>query len=41
MIESGVLERKMPFDEYVDVRFAERAQIQTAWKFEPGASVNE
>jgi NitT/TauT family transport system substrate-binding protein len=36
MIESGVLDRKIEFDEYVDVRFAERAKIQTAWKFEPG-----
>jgi NitT/TauT family transport system substrate-binding protein len=40
MIESGVLDRKIEFDEYVDVRFAERAQIETAWKFEPGAEVN-
>jgi len=39
MIESGVLEKKMPFAEYVDVQFAERAQIQTAWKFEPGAEL--
>jgi len=36
MIESGVLEKKIAFEEYVDTRFAERAQFQTAWKFEPG-----
>ena len=36
MIESGVLERKIEFEEYVDTRFAERAQLQTAWKFKPG-----
>ena len=39
MIESGVLERAIEFDEYVDVQFAERSQIQTAWKFEPGAEL--
>jgi NitT/TauT family transport system substrate-binding protein len=36
MIESGVLERKIEFEEYVDTSFAERALMQTAWKFEPG-----
>jgi len=36
MIESGVLERRIEFEEYVDTRFAERALMQTAWKFEPG-----
>lgn len=41
MIESGVLSRKMPFAEYVDVRFAEAAQHQTKWKFEPGDAVGE
>jgi NitT/TauT family transport system substrate-binding protein len=39
MIESGVLDHKMPFDDYVDIRFAERAENQTAWKFEPGSDV--
>ena len=37
MIETGVLDRKIAFEEYVDVRFAERASIQTAWKYEPGS----
>ena len=38
MIESGVLDKKIEFDEYVDVRFAERAEIQTAWDYEPWQS---
>jgi NitT/TauT family transport system substrate-binding protein len=41
MVQSGVLDHKMPFEEFVDVRFAERAQIQTAWKFEPGAELQK
>jgi NitT/TauT family transport system substrate-binding protein len=41
MIESGVLATKMQFEEYVDVQFAERAKIQTAWKFEPGAELKK
>jgi NitT/TauT family transport system substrate-binding protein len=36
MIETGVLDRKIEFDEYVDTRFAEGAQSQTAWPYEPG-----
>jgi NitT/TauT family transport system substrate-binding protein len=36
MRETGVLERNIEFDEYVDTRFAEGAKIQTAWKYEPG-----
>jgi NitT/TauT family transport system substrate-binding protein len=38
MLETGILERKIEFEEYVDVRFADRAAIQTAWKFGPGSS---
>ena len=37
MIETGVLDRKIPFEEYVDTRFAEGASTQTAWKYEPGS----
>lgn len=37
MIETGVLDRKIPFEEYVDVRFAEGASGQTAWKYEAGS----
>ena len=36
MIETGVLDRPIEFDEYTDNRFADRASIQTAWKYEPG-----
>jgi NitT/TauT family transport system substrate-binding protein len=36
MIESGVLDRKIEFDEYTDVQFAEHSTIKTAWQFEPG-----
>jgi|SRR5436190_5175909 len=39
MIETGVLDRRIEFDEYTDNRFADRASIQTAWKYEPGADV--
>lgn len=38
MIETGVLEEKIEFEEYTDTQFADRASIQTAWKYEPGAS---
>ena len=37
MIETGVLDRRIEFSEYVDTRFAEGARIQTAWKYEPGS----
>ena len=37
MIETGVLDRKIAFEEYVDPRFAEGALTQTAWKYEPGS----
>lgn len=40
MIDSGVLDRKIEFAEYTDVRFAEHSQIKTAWSFEPGADVS-
>jgi NitT/TauT family transport system substrate-binding protein len=36
MRETGVLERSIEFDQYVDTRFAEGAKIRTAWKYEPG-----
>lgn len=39
MLESGVLDRKIEFEEYVDVTFAERATFATAWSFEPGANL--
>ena len=36
MRETGVLDRPIGFEEYVDTRFAEGAQGQTEWKYEPG-----
>ena len=36
MIESGVLAKSIEFEEYVDTRFAETAQFQSAWSFEAG-----
>lgn len=41
MLETGVLGRKMPFEEFVDIRFAETAEFQTAWKFERGNDTAE
>ena len=35
MIESGVLDHKLPFEQIVDTRFAEGARTQASWKFEP------
>lgn len=36
MIETGVLNKKIPFDAYTDTRFSDHAAIETAWKYEPG-----
>jgi NitT/TauT family transport system substrate-binding protein len=36
MIETGVLDRKIEFSEYIDTRFAEHAQ-NTPWQYEPGS----
>lgn len=36
MRETGVLDRPIDFQEYVDTRFAEGAKGQTEWKYEPG-----
>ena len=41
MMETGVLDRKVAFEEYVDPRFAEGASSQTAWKYEPGSGKAE
>lgn len=35
MLEAGLLERRMAFEEYVDTRFAEGAASQRAWTFDP------
>jgi NitT/TauT family transport system substrate-binding protein len=37
MRETGVLDRSVEFDEYVDTRFAERARSLPAWSYEPGS----
>jgi NitT/TauT family transport system substrate-binding protein len=41
MRETGVLERDIAFEEYVDARFAEGAKTQTEWRYEPGDSKAE
>jgi NitT/TauT family transport system substrate-binding protein len=41
MIETGVLDRKIEFEEYIDIQFAERASIRTAWQYEPGSATAE
>lgn len=38
MIETGVLTKKIEFEEYVDLRFSDRATIKTAWIYEPGSA---
>jgi NitT/TauT family transport system substrate-binding protein len=37
MIQTGVLDRPIAFEEYIDARFAEGAAGRTAWKYEPGS----
>jgi NitT/TauT family transport system substrate-binding protein len=36
MIQTDVLDRRIEFEEYVDVQFAEGAKHQTEWRYEPG-----
>jgi NitT/TauT family transport system substrate-binding protein len=36
MRETGVLDRDIAFEEYIDPRFAEGAKTQTEWVYEPG-----
>lgn len=36
MRETGVLDRDIAFEEYIDPRFAEGAKHQTEWRYEPG-----
>ena len=38
MMETGVLDKYIPFEEYVDVRFAEGVRNPTPWKYEPGSA---
>jgi len=37
MIETGVLDKRIEFEEYTDIRFSGRASIQTAWAYEPSS----
>ncbi|HVT04879.1 MAG TPA: ABC transporter substrate-binding protein [Thermoanaerobaculia bacterium] len=37
MVESGVLDHQIPFEDYVDTQFAEGAKHETAWKYVPGS----
>jgi NitT/TauT family transport system substrate-binding protein len=39
MIETGVLNKKLEFSEYVDTRFSDNTGTQTAWKYEPGTAI--
>jgi NitT/TauT family transport system substrate-binding protein len=39
MMETGVLDRKIEFNEYVDTRFSDQASTQTSWKYEAGIAV--
>ncbi len=41
MRETGVLDRDIAFEEYVDVQFAEGAKHQTEWRYEPGDATAE
>jgi NitT/TauT family transport system substrate-binding protein len=37
MVETGVIEKDVAFEEYVDVRFAEGADDERAWDYVPGS----
>ncbi len=39
MIETGLLTDKIDFSDYTDVRFSEGAGNQTAWRYQPGATI--
>lgn len=41
MVETGVLEQPIAFEEFVDTTFAEGAHAQTAWRYEPGSAKAE
>jgi len=38
MVQTGVLDHPIPFEDFVDTRFAEGAAGMTPWKYEAGAS---
>jgi NitT/TauT family transport system substrate-binding protein len=39
MLETGLLNKKIPFSAYIDLQFADKATIETSWKYEPGDAV--
>jgi len=36
MMETGVLNKKLEFEDYTDTRFSDKAGIETPWRYEPG-----
>jgi NitT/TauT family transport system substrate-binding protein len=36
MMQTGVLDKKIEFEDYTDTRFSDKASTQTPWKYEPG-----
>jgi NitT/TauT family transport system substrate-binding protein len=36
MMETGVLNKKIEFEDYADTRFSDGAKSQTAWRYEAG-----
>jgi len=39
MIETGILKKKLDFNQYTDARFSDNASVQTAWKYQIGSGV--
>jgi NitT/TauT family transport system substrate-binding protein len=39
MIETGILKKKLDFNQYTDTRFSDNASVQTAWKYQIGSGV--
>jgi NitT/TauT family transport system substrate-binding protein len=39
MLETGVLDKRIEFKDYVDTRFSDGAASQTSWKYDPGIAI--
>jgi NitT/TauT family transport system substrate-binding protein len=39
MMETGILKKKIAFDQYTDTRFSDHATIETAWKYQAGSGM--
>jgi NitT/TauT family transport system substrate-binding protein len=39
MMETGILKKKLDFNQYTDTRFSDHANIETAWKYQAGSGV--